>query len=136
MKKIIDFFAKEDKFAAFCGIELYEVTDGGAKARMKIEPHHLNGAKTVHGGAIFTLADYTFAAASNSRGNLAMGINTSISYIKAATKGTLFAEAVEVACAPKLATYTVRITDDNDNVIAMFQGMVYRKKERLEEIIG
>ncbi len=48
---------------------------------MKIENHHLNGAKTVHGGAIFTLADFALAVASNSHGSLAMAINASISYL-------------------------------------------------------
>jgi acyl-CoA thioesterase len=98
---------------------------------MKIEPYHFNGAKTVHGGAIFTLADFAFAVASNSRGALAMGINTSVSFVKAATKGTLFAEAKEQSLNPKLATYIVRITDDGNDLVAIFQGMVYRKKESI-----
>lgn len=98
---------------------------------MKIAPYHMNGARTVHGGAIFTLADFAFAVASNSHGNLCMGINTSVSFVKAATTGTLHAEAREQAVNPKLASYLVQITDDDDNVVALFQGMVYRKKESL-----
>ena len=129
MNDIRQFFSSEDRFARHNGIELMEVTPGWAKASMKIEPYHYNGAKTVHGGAIFTLADFAFAVASNSHGTLAMGISTSVSFIKAATTGTLYADAREVACSPKLATYSVRITDDDDAVIAMFQGMVYRKNE-------
>ena len=98
---------------------------------MKIEPYHFNGARTVHGGAIFTLADFAFAVASNSHGTLAMGINTSVSFVKAATGGTLYAEAVEQSRNPRLASYSVRITDDADDVVAIFQGMVYRKKESI-----
>ncbi len=134
MNKIEEFFSREDKFARHTGIEIVAMKSGWSKVRMKIEPYHLNGAKTVHGGAIFTLADFAFALASNSHGNLAMGISTSISYIKAATTGTLYAEAVEIAKNPKLATYSVQITDQHDAVIALFQGMVYRKKETLSEL--
>ena len=123
------FFSTEDLFARHTGIELLEVGPGRAKARMWIEPYHLNAAKTVHGGAIFTLADFTFAVASNSHGTLAMGINASVSFVKAATKGTLYAEASEQSKNPKLAAYTVTITDDDKAVVAIFQGMVYRKKE-------
>ena len=131
MKKIKQFFSTEDLFARHAGIELLEVGPGWSKASMKIEPFHFNGAKTVHGGAIFTLADFAFAVASNSHGTLSMGINASISYVKAATKGTLHAEATEQALNPKLASYIVRISDDDNNVVAIFQGMVYRKSESI-----
>ena len=127
MEKLKEFFTEEDKFARHSGIELVEVTPGQAKTAMKIEPYHLNGARTVHGGAIFTLADFAFAAASNSHGSLAMGISTSVSFVKAATTGTLHAEAREQSRNHKLATYLVEVTDDGGELIALFQGMVYRK---------
>ena len=123
------FFTAEDRFAQYCGIELLDVEAGWAKTSMKIEPHHMNGARTVHGGAIFTLADFAFAVASNSRGSLAMGINTSVSFVKAATTGNLYAEAREQSLNPKLASYSVLVTDDAGDTVAIFQGMVYRKKE-------
>jgi len=131
MNDIKAFFSREDLFARHAGIELLDVGPGWAKASMKIEPYHFNGAGTVHGGAIFTLADFAFAVASNSHGTLAMGINTSVSFVKAAVTGTLHAEAVEQSRNPKLASYTVRITDDDNDVVAIFQGMVYRKKEAI-----
>lgn len=131
MQDIKTFFSTKDLFARHCGIEVVDMGQGWAKTAMKIEPWHFNGAKTVHGGAIFTLADFAFAVASNSHGTLAMGINTSVSFIKAATKGTLHADAREVALNAKLATYQVEITDDEGNVVALFQGMVYRKKEAI-----
>lgn len=128
MDIVKQFFSNEDKFARHCGIELLAVGAGWARTRMKIAPYHLNGARTVHGGAIFTLADFAFAVASNSHGTLAMGINTSVSYVKAATQGTLYAEAREQAKNPKLAAYSVQITDDAGDIVAIFQGMVYRKQ--------
>ena len=131
MKNIQQFFSAEDKFALHAGIVLLDVGPGWATASMKIEPFHFNGARTVHGGAIFTLADFAFAVASNSHGTLAMGINTSVSFVKAATRGTLYAEAREQALNPRLASYSVRITDDDHAVVAVFQGMVYRKNESI-----
>lgn len=131
MQEIKQFFSTEDKFARHSGIELVDAGLGWAKASMKIEPFHFNGAKTVHGGAIFTLADFAFAVASNSHGNLAMGINTSMSFVKAATRGTLYADATEQSRNPKLASYSVMITDVAGDVVAIFQGMAYRKKESI-----
>ncbi|MDI9395759.1 MAG: PaaI family thioesterase [Euryarchaeota archaeon] len=131
MEDIIRFF-KKDKFAAHAGIELLEVTPGYAKARMIIEEKHLNGLKTVQGGALFTLADLAFAAASNAYGTAAVGVNANMSFVKAVTKGTLTAEAKETSINPKIATYTVNITDDEGDLIAIFQGMAYRKKFSLD----
>ena len=125
------YFTKNDKFAEYVGIELVEVAKGKAKAKMEIKNHHLNAVKTVHGGAVFALADLVFAVASNSHGTIAMGINVSISYLKAVKEGVIFAEAKEVSINPKLATYNVNVTDGSDDLVAVFQGMVYRKKDSL-----
>jgi len=123
-----------DRFAEWCNIELLSVAPGQARAKMTLHPHHLNGYGTVQGGAIFTLADYAFAAASNSHGTVAVAINVSISFLKAATTGTLWAEAREISKNFKLGSYTVDVKDDGGDLVALFQGMVYRKKETLEEI--
>jgi len=125
-------FFKKDSFAASSGIELMEVSPGYAKARMKIEEKHLNALRTVQGGALFTLADLAFAAASNAYGNVAVAINVNISFVKAATKGILTAEAKETSINPKISTYTVNVTDENGEIIAIFQGMGYRKKDLLD----
>ena len=125
---------QNDRFAAHAGIELLEAAEGKARARMALRPEHLNAMNLVHGAAIFTLADLVFAMASNSRGRAAVAINAHISFLKAATleTGTLFAEATEVSRNAKLASYTVRVTDARDDLIAIFQGMVYRKKEKID----
>jgi acyl-CoA thioesterase len=121
-----------DKFAEYNGIELLDIGEGKARVKMEISENHLNGVGITHGGALFTLADYAFAAASNSYGMVAVAINASISYMKATSQGTLIAEAQEVAKNPKLATYTVRITDETGDLVAIFQGMAYRKRDKIE----
>ena len=124
-------FFKNDRFADWVGIELLEASPGSARARMEITDHHLNAVGIVHGAAVFSLADLVFAVASNSHGSVAVAVNASISFLKATSGGTLFAEATEVSRNPKLASYTVRVTDGSDDLIAIFQGMVYRKKEKI-----
>ena len=131
MEKIQKFFSENDHFAAHCGIELIEVKPGWAKTRMKIQPFHMNGAKTVHGGAIFSLADFTFAAAANSQGRLAMAVNTSLSFFKPTHSGTLYAEAEELSTNHRLGNYQVKITDQKQQLVAQFQGTAYRKSEPL-----
>jgi len=119
----------KDKFAALLGIELLEASNGRAKSKMEIRDKHLNGVGIAQGGAIFTLADFTIAAAANTHGNIAIVVNANISFIKAVEKGMLYAEAVESSKNLKTGTYNVRITNANGELIAESHGMVYRKKE-------
>jgi acyl-CoA thioesterase len=121
-------YFKNDIFIVNVGIELLEISPGYAKARLEVKEKHLNALKKVQGGVLFTLADIAFAAAINAHGNSAVLINANMSFVKAATKGTLIAEAKETSINPKIATYNVDITDDNGDIIAIFQGMGYRKK--------
>jgi acyl-CoA thioesterase len=130
MENVRKFFER-DRFARHAGIELLEVSEGHARARMEIKDHHLNSVDIVHGAAIFTLADLVFAVASNSHGTVAVAINVSISFLKAARRGTLHAEGREVSRNPKLASYTINVADDAGDLVAIFQGMVYRKADPL-----
>ena len=130
MKAIKEFF-KGDQFAARNNIELLEAGNGNAKAKMTLHPHHLNGLGTVHGGAIFTLADFAFAVACNSHGTMAVALDVSIVFMKAATTGTLWAEAREASKNFKIGLYMVDIKDDQGDLVAQFQGVAYRKQDKL-----
>ena len=124
-------FFKNDRFAERSNIELLSVSPGQARAKMTLHTHHLNGYGTVQGGAIFTLADFAFAAASNSHGTVAVAINVSITFMKAVQTGSLWAEAREVSRNFKLSSYTVEVKDDQGELIALFQGLAYRKSEKI-----
>ena len=73
-------FLQGDKFALLAGVELLETGNGYAKARMLIKPEHLNGGGVCQGGAIFTLADLAFAAATNSHARLTLSITSTIKF--------------------------------------------------------
>jgi acyl-CoA thioesterase len=123
-------FFRKDLFANFVGIELVEAGGGRATARLTLRDHHRNGLGMIQGGVLFTLADLAFAAAVNSRGRTAVAIHCSIAYLKAAQGEFLRAEAREVFCGPKIASYTIQITDGTGEVVSQFEWMAYRKKER------
>ncbi len=125
-------FFKNDRFAERANIELLSLSPGYARAKMTLHPHHLNGYGTVQGGAIFTLADFAFAAASNSHGTVAVAVNVSITFMKAGKTGALWAEAKEVSKNFKLGSYTVEVKDDAGELVALFQGLAYRKSEKIE----
>lgn len=121
--------AARDLFATLVGVEIMEAGPGYCKACLKVEDRHLNAAKVVQGGAIFTLADLAFAVASNSRGRLALAINVNISFLNGVTTGTLYATATEVDKPKRLGAYDVIVTDDSEQIVARFNGLVYRKDQ-------
>ena len=117
---------EQDAFARHLSMELLELEPGRARARMRVAPSHKNAFGMVHGGAIFSLADYVFQAASNSHGVLAVAVQAAISFVRAPQSEELLAEAEEVSRTRRFATYTIRVTDREGTLVAQFQGTVYR----------
>lgn len=121
-------FINNDRFAKLLGIELVEAAPGHAVTQMEITDEHLNAVNMAQGGALFTLADLALAAASNAHGPVAVSIQSEIKYFKPAAKGLLTAEASEISLSSKLATYSIAIRNKDGELVAAFQGMVYRKE--------
>jgi acyl-CoA thioesterase len=121
---------EDDAYASHLGIELLSLEAGYARARMPLETFHGNMYGMVHGGAMFSLADFVFQAASNSHGVVAVAINANISYIQAPQTKALYAEATEVSRTRRLATYSIRVTEEGDKLVALFQGTVYRMPDK------
>ena len=126
------FFLENDRFAKANEMKIDKIDTGYAKVSMVVKEEHLNSADVCHGGAIFSLADYAFAIASNSHGTLALSINASINFINGAKKSEkLIAVANEIDKNFKLGSYTVTVTNEDDKTIAIFQGMVYKKDKKI-----
>jgi acyl-CoA thioesterase len=71
--------------------------------------------------------------ASNSHGQLALAINVNISFLGGSSTGTLYATATEVVEPTRLGAYDVLVSDEHGKIIARFNGMVYRKKQKWPE---
>ena len=118
-----------DKFAQHLGAEIVEAAKGHAKTKLIIRQDFLNGLDVAHGGVIFSLADYTFALASNRPEESALAINANIHFIKSASLNeVIFAEVTEVSRSRKLGTYQGTVTNQNGDILAQFQAMAYLKK--------
>lgn len=122
-----DFFLR-DEFARQNGIEIVEISEGYARTRVRIEPRHLNAGGSVQGGVLFTLADLAFAAATNSHGTLTVTSAANITFVRGASAGIITAQARELVSSRHLPFCEVRVTDDEDNLIAIFTASGYRKE--------
>jgi acyl-CoA thioesterase len=78
---IIDGMFNNDLFSQWLGIERLQQGIGHCKLRMIIRKEMCNGFGIAHGGITYSLADSALAFASNSHGQEALSIETSISHI-------------------------------------------------------
>jgi acyl-CoA thioesterase len=129
-------YFKGDNLAAALNMKIEHVEPGTAVVTMPVSHIHLNGMGAVHGGAIFSLADFCFAVASNSHGRAAMAINCSISFYKGVQSGTLTARAREQHLGNRIAGYIIDVTDENAVLIASMQAQVFRTQESIESIMA
>lgn len=121
--------AFKDKFAQSLQIEVLSATEGSAKVKLVVQPHFLNGAGIVHGGVLFSLADYAFALASNAGEDSGLAINAAISFIKAVLPGdVLFAEAQLISRTRKLGSYQITVTNQDGAIVARVQSQAYFKR--------
>lgn len=128
-EKIVNEMMAKDTFSQWLGVEVMEVKEGFAKIKMTIRKDMLNGHLVAHGGISFSLADSAFAFASNSHGQKAVSIETSINHIKPLFEGDeLIATAEKESTSRSLGQYIVRVTRNNE-LVALFKGVVFRKEE-------
>ena len=94
-----------DRFATANGAVIEAVEEGYAKCSMILNETHRNAMGAVMGGAIFTLADFAFAVASNC-------------FLGGAKGSKLIAEAVKIKEGRKTCYYEVTVCDELGNQIA------------------
>lgn len=114
---------KDDQASSWVGMKIDHVNEGTATLSLEIKAHHTNGHGMCHGGIIFILADSAFAFACNSRNQSTVAQHNSITYVAPAQLGdTLIAIASEVSLTGKNGIYDVKVTNQDQIVIAEFRG--------------
>ena len=80
----------------------------------------------IQGGAIVSLADYAFAAASNSRGKSALALTLSFNFVGVVRPGPrLVAEALEEKLGRRTVLYKLEVKLANGTLVASGQGLAY-----------
>ena len=118
---------EEEPFAKKFGLKLVDLNEGYSKVEMVFTPDMENIFGMAHGGALFALMDEAFETASNSHGTMAVALNMNVTYIAPPAKGgRLIAEAKEFNRTKRTAVYDIRVSDDENNLVATCQALVYR----------
>lgn len=123
---IVNTMMANDYFSQWLGIQVLQIGKGSSILQMTIRKEMLNGFGIAHGGITYSLADSALAFASNSHGQKAVSVETSISHIQSLKEGdVIIAEAKEEHCSNKIAVYSITVTKNQEKV-ALFKGTVYR----------
>ena len=112
-----------DDASRMLGIDVEVEHAGRATARMKVRDDMLNGFDVCHGGLIFSLADTAFAFACNGYDDLTYAARADIEFVRPARLGdALVAVAREDYRGRKTGFYTVEVTNQDDQLVALFRG--------------
>jgi len=124
---IVDHMMSQDAFSQWLGIDVLEVKAGFCKLALTVHPRMVNGFGIAHGGIAYALADSALAFASNAHGRQALSVRTSISYMAPLRiSDRILATARELNLAKRMAHYEVDVRRDDGELIARFEGTVYR----------
>ncbi|MHB8828967.1 MAG: PaaI family thioesterase [Syntrophales bacterium] len=122
----------KEPFAGKLGLRLIELAPGRAVVEMGPQEDLANIFGMTHGGAIFSLIDEAFEVSCNAHGTVAVALSMNVVYHRApAQKSRLRAESVEIHRSNRTATYEIKVTDEDDALIASCTALAYRKKDRL-----
>ena len=120
-----EYFSK-DRFATENGMVLEELDENHAVCSLVLSDRHRNAYGGVMGGAIFTLADFAFAALSNDRENVTVAQQVSINYLSASKGTRLVARASYRKNGRSSCVVNVDVTDDAGRDVAQFVGTGFK----------
>ena len=110
-------------FAEEIGVEWIDLNPDAAKARVAVEPRHLQPDGIVHGGVHSSLAESLTAAATydavKDQGKVAMGQASDTSFLRPISEGHINASAVARHRGGTTWIWDVEITDDEGRLCAL-----------------
>ena len=112
LERANEYFGRDLFATEVTGIEILHAEPGRARCSLKIEARHRNAMGNVMGGAMFTLADFAFAIASNFDQKSAVSHSSTITYLSAPKGDVLYAEAVKIKAGRSTCFYKIEVTDD------------------------
>ena len=127
LEEVRQFFS-QDKFATdACGASIVRAEKGKAVCECEIKEIHRNAMGGVMGGAIFTLADFALAIASNIGEAPTVSVSNTIEFLSAAKGENLIATCTTEKSGKSLGFYTVNVTDELDTPVARMQATCFRR---------
>jgi 1,4-dihydroxy-2-naphthoyl-CoA hydrolase len=110
-------------FAGFIGTEWTNLDPDAARARIKVEDHHLQPFGVVHGGVYAALAESLCSAATyeavREKDEVALGMANSTTFLRPISKGHVNALARARQRGRTTWVWDIELTDDEDRSCAL-----------------
>ena len=128
VREAIENAVKRETFAQALNMKLVALEDGYSVVEMIYTPENMNNMyDRAHGGALFGLIDEAFETAGQTKGTNAVALNVNITYVNSPKPGSrLRAEANRVSETQKTASFDIKITDQDGNIITTCQALAYQ----------
>ena len=126
-EKAGDFLRNHCPMARALGIEPVEFGEKKAKAVMRLDERQKNHYGMAHGGALFTLADIAAGMLATHLGYVTVTLSTNVTFFKPGTTPLIYAESEIMSDSGKGACIDVRITDQEDTLLAECGFLLYKK---------
>ena len=119
---------KGETFAQELKMKLVELEDGHSVVEMIYNPEKMNNMHDLaHGGVLFGLMDEAFEMACHTKGTIAVALNINVTFVSSPKPGSrLRAEANQVSETRKTASFDIKVTDQDSNLIATAQALAYQ----------
>ena len=132
-EEIAESILERDAFSRWLGLEPLEIGPGRLVARMKVRAEMINAFGTCHGGVTFAFADSALAFAANSRGRISLLLEANMSFPAKVLEGdVLTVKAEEASLGEKVAVYNITVSKQDESVVGIFRGTVYRTRRPYE----
>jgi acyl-CoA thioesterase len=119
---------EKEPFAKALKINLIKLELGYSVVEMEYDPARMNNIyERAHGGALFALIDEAFETASQTDGTIAVALNVNVTYVSSPQAGVkLRAEAKRISQTKKTSGYDIKVSDENETLIATCSALAYR----------
>jgi acyl-CoA thioesterase len=128
VKEAIFQAVKREPFARALNMELVELDEGYSVVDMPYDPEKMDNIyNRAHGGALFALIDEAFETAGQTDGTVAVALNVNVTYVSSPKPGSrLRAVARRESQTKKTASYGIKVTDQNGQIVSLCQALAFR----------
>lgn len=133
-RKCRDTMWRDDFATQDMGMTIEVDRQGEAWAQFEVRKNMVNGHDLCHGGYIFALADSAFAFACNTYNRVTVASAATIEFVRPAKLGDrLTATATEAHRGGRTGIYDVAVTNQDDELVAIFRGRSHATREPMLE---
>lgn len=118
LQKAREYFSQDKYATEATGVVIEEVGERYAKCSLKLTDIHKNAVGHIMGGVMFTMADFTFAVATNFEQPITVSVTATINNLSSPKGDTLISESRLIKDGKRNCFYEIIISDNLGNQVS------------------